>query len=170
MLKRKSVEQIMAVLKRFQIRQRAGDPVTKAYQQAVEDVSKEYDVAYQTIGDLCRRRLGLGAINEFYNRLEKWVAGDPKPLAELLASHTSIEGRQLIEDFFQEDLARLPTTERDKTELFSVRIEGAQARKLKAMLLVKGISVSDWLSKCVTKFINEEYKSWLATEAKQVLQ
>jgi hypothetical protein len=172
MLRRESIEQILKVLKRFQIRQRTSHSVIRAYQGAVEDVRKEYDVAYQTIGDLCRRRLGLDSINEFYNYLEKWVVGDPKPLVQLLCRHAESEGQHLVRDFFQVscDLPPVPRSENSEdSEVFSIQVKDTQARKLKAMSMVKGISVSDWLSRCVAELIEEEYKKWLATEARQVL-
>jgi hypothetical protein len=167
MLEMKSVEQIVAVLKRFHARQQAGDPIDKAYQQAIEEVSRQYRVAYQTIGDLCRRRLGLQAIHEFYDLLEKWTLGDPRPLAELLRRHTGVEGRQQIDAFFFEGVAAPAVPVSDNVESISVSLKVSQARKLKAMLLVKGVPVSDWLSRNVSRLIDEEYKGWVAEEAKR---
>ena len=78
----------------------------------------------------------------------------------------------MVRDFFQMncDLPPAPEGENnEESEMFSVHVKETQARKLKAMSMVKGISVSDWLSRCVAELIEEEYKKWLATEARQVL-
>jgi len=168
MLEMKSIEQIIAVMKKFWARHSGGDPVVKAYQCAVDHVSKQYGVAYQTIGDLCRRRLGLKSVNDLYNLLERWTVGDPQALMQTLMENSATEGHHVIRDFFGQEIQDGVKAPSKGSEPFSVRLSAAEARKLRAMLMVKDESLSEWLSKKVSELVNREYRLWVADEADRI--
>jgi len=164
MLRRESAKQVIHVLQRFRVRHRAGEAVVKAYQHAVDDARDKYDVAYQTIGDLCRRRLGLRSVNNFYNLLEKWTMGDSSGLARVLLEHTRSEDHDLIKDFFGE-VASPPSRHTEaKMEGFSVRLDGDRAKKLKVLSVVRDVDGTDWLSEAVSQVVDREYYEWLRAE------
>lgn len=159
MLKSKSVDQILDVLTESRARHSNGEPLIRAYQRAVEAVSKDYHVAYQTIGDLCRRRLQLPTINSFYNLLEQWVMGNPDPLMNVLQTHTTIQNHGKLNAYFGErkqEIASITT----KGETFTFRLSDDAAKKLKILSIECG-SPSEWLSRAVPEVINARYKDWL---------
>jgi len=77
-----------------------GNGIDDTYQYAVTRVSQEYHVAYQTIGDACRRRLGLDHVGEFKTMLKSSLEGDPSQLRDLLLRNTSHFYHVQIDDFF----------------------------------------------------------------------
>jgi hypothetical protein len=168
MLKSKSVEQLFAVLNRFKVRYSGGESVPKAHQGAVDDVRRDYDVTYQTIGDLCRRRLGLKSINEFHSLLEKWLSGDYMPLMEILKKNTKEKNNQKISEFF--GVTSGPSFQRDvpkldlQDESFTFRLRANIAKKLKVLSVMGGESLPAWLSKTICQVVEEQYKNWLSKQ------
>jgi len=75
-LRSESIKQILCVLDNFWHQNRNGQSIQYAYREAVNFTAKKYLVRYQTIGDLCRRRLGLTTIYDFHAYLKQWVDGD----------------------------------------------------------------------------------------------
>jgi len=92
--------QILPLLRFFRSRYRKGQPVHKAYRDAVREVAENTAVTYQTIGDACRRRLGLKKIDELYGLLERWVGGDAMPLATKLKIASAPPVHAAIDAFF----------------------------------------------------------------------
>lgn len=164
MLDPKSVDQILSVLRKFRSRYARGEPVTKSYQGAVEAVRKDYDVAYQTIGDLCRRRLELRTINDFYDLLEKWVTGNAQPLISVLLVHTGSENHHKIAEYFKKERpefdARKTTTIGRQAEPFTLRLGADTAKKVK-ILSIENHSSLEWLSKLVAEVVEQRYENWL---------
>lgn len=78
---------------------RAGLP--EAYHDAVREVALTHQVAYQTIGDLCRRRLGFDSIDEFIALLREWLGGHPTRLQKRINEYSEIGGRLLVDKFFE---------------------------------------------------------------------
>ena len=169
MLETKSVDQILSVLRKFRSRYARGEPVTKAYQGAVEAVRKDYDVAYQTIGDLCRRRLELRTINDFYELLEKWVTGNAQPLIGVLLEHTGTENHHKIADHFKQNKhgsdVRKASPICGRGETFTLRLAADAAKKLK-ILSIESPSSSEWLSEVVAEVVEQHYENWLKEEFK----
>ena len=163
MLASKSIEQILAVLTRFRARSR-GEGVIKAYQRAVDEVRKDYDVAYQTIGDLCRRRLGLRDINQFHDLLEKWVAGNAEPLMSVLIGSTEGQNHDRIRNYFQPENGGNVRFHDVVQESFTFRLRCDIAQKLKVLSLMSGNSLPEWLSRIVSQIVQQRYKEWLTTQ------
>jgi len=164
MLHSKSVNQILDVLTKFRARHSRGEPVIKAYQGAVEDVRKDYHVAYQTIGDLCRRRLQLATINNFYNLLEQWIMGNAEPLLDVLLAHTIKQDHGKLSSYFYEGKQKFGTQKTAsfalEGETFTFRLGGDAAKKLKILSIESGSS-SEWLIQVVSEVVNRRYKDWL---------
>ena len=100
MLEPSSLEQMFFVLRTFKLRYSAGDDVEEAYRGAVDQASRHFGVTYQTIGDLCRRRLGLAQIDEFYGLLRQWVSGSSMQLRDLIKRYTEPAYHCEIDSFF----------------------------------------------------------------------
>lgn len=164
MLRSKSLNQILDVLTKFRARHSRGEPVIKAYQGAVDEVRKDYQVAYQTIGDLCRRRLQLSTINNFYNLLEQWVIGNPEPLLDVLLALTIKQDHDKLISYFDERNQKAgiqkTTSVPLERETFTFRLGGDAAKKLKILSIEIG-SPSEWLSQVVSEVVNRRYKDWL---------
>lgn len=97
-----SVDQLLQVLDRAQRNHtKQGAVVSTAYQDAVRHVAQRHGVTYQTIGDLCRRRLGLGGIDEFYHLLNQWFSGDPDPLRRKILKYASGDTHSIVKAFFE---------------------------------------------------------------------
>jgi len=95
-----TLEQILKVIAVTSRRHDFGDGIDRSYQYAVNQVSREYGVAYQTIGDACRRRLGLDSIGEFQAMLKSALNGHPEELRGVLIRGTSPFHYNRINDFF----------------------------------------------------------------------
>jgi hypothetical protein len=96
-----SVAQLLEVLDRaHRNHTKQGAAVSTAYQDAVRHVAQRKGVTYQTIGDLCRRRLGLGGIDEFFHLLDQWFSGDSDPLRGRILRYASGDTHSIVKAFF----------------------------------------------------------------------
>lgn len=102
MLTPDSVRQLIDVLTLVRHAHSRGVPVPRAYQDAVRDVSNRHRVRYQTIGDLCRRRLALRDVDQFLDMLGRWLRGDATPLKQAMQRNADHVARPLIDTFFAE--------------------------------------------------------------------
>ena len=98
-----SVQQLLDVLDRAYRNQAHGIPLPTAYHNAVRDVSNRYNVTYQTIGDLCRRRLGLDEIREFIDLLARWFRGETDPIRRRIKRQSPSTTYAMIDAFFASD-------------------------------------------------------------------
>ena len=89
MLTRKTLDQILEVLKGVRKHHAMGKPLLKSYQRSVRDVARLYHTSYQTIADGCRRRLNLADRDEFLLHVDRWLRGDPTGLSALLKNNVS---------------------------------------------------------------------------------
>lgn len=99
-MRQETIDQILKVISTAAQRYSIGDGIEHSYQYGVTKVSQEYIVAYQTIGDACRRRLGLDHIGEFKTMLQASIKGDTNELRDVLLSKTSRFYHDRINDFF----------------------------------------------------------------------
>lgn len=102
MLKPTSVEQVLRVLELFRQNKRLGFGTAPACSRAIQQTAREHGVRYQTIGDGCRRRLGLTDMSVFHQLAEAWFVGDSKPLAAVLKSNSLRPSYARIDEFFSE--------------------------------------------------------------------
>jgi len=96
----RTIEQILRVIEKAAQRFSRGDEIDSSYHAAVSMVAREYGVAYQTIGDACRRRLALDGVDEFKRMLRDALEGNPKELRNLIVSKAPAY-EQKIDLFFQ---------------------------------------------------------------------
>jgi len=99
-MRAKTLEQILKVILIVSHNFNKGDRIDHSYQYAVSEVSKEYGVAYQTIGDACRRRLELVSISEFKAMLGDALQGNSTDLRELILRKTPPSYHKRIHEFF----------------------------------------------------------------------
>jgi hypothetical protein len=171
MLKKSSVEQMIDLLTHVKRKCNAGYSIRKAYQEAVLTISKNYNVAYQTIGDLCCRRLKLSEINIFINKLEDWIHGNPDKLKQLLLQNSETSCRQQIVQFFDNEILGVTTKPQvdgnipiEEHEIFTVQLHKDYAKKLKVLTVMNELSIHKKLTDYLENKIEEEYTSWLKTQ------
>ncbi len=158
-----TLDQILEVLRDFKASYAGGDSLRGAYQQACRTVSKREGVAYQTIGDACRRRLGLTNISEFRRLLQEWVNGNPSELMGALKRNTSRAEHYRIDGFFEGHPSKEgasviePSRSREEPqwETFSFRLDQKSARSLRALGEMKGQSVPELLAETVSEYVEE---------------
>jgi len=159
MIQRRTVDQILSVLMHAKTNYEGGDPVERAYCRAVETTRKQFGVTYQTIGDACRRRLGLERIGELYRLLRRWlVEGDRSGLEHRLSQVTSSTDRARIASFLGGERAPLQANfsqAEAPSETFSFRLEHAKAKQLRVLAEVRGVSVPMLLATLVSQILKE---------------
>jgi hypothetical protein len=99
-MRQETLEQILKVISVAAQHQSLGDGIDHSYQYGVRRVSQEYGITYQTIGDACRRRLGLDDVGEFKTMLKASFEGDTNKLRDVLLSKTSRFYHDKINNFF----------------------------------------------------------------------
>lgn len=109
MLEVGSVHQLLQVLELTRRAKLRGLPLRRAYQDAIHEVSSRHQVRYQTIGDLCRRRLGLADMDGFVALLTQWLAGDRAPLQQRILQHSESAARAMVDDYFSGERSPLPS-------------------------------------------------------------
>ncbi|KKL90106.1 hypothetical protein LCGC14_1907990 [marine sediment metagenome] len=115
-MRSETLEQILKVITVAAQRYNQGDGIDHSYQYGVSRVSQEYGIRYQTIGDACRRRLGLKHIGEFKAMLKASFEGDTNKLRDVLLSKTSRFYHDRINDFFSKFTNIRATTEVEEKE------------------------------------------------------
>ena len=96
-----SVQQLMLVLDRTASNSDQGIRLPTAFHDAVRHVSNRYGVTYQTIGDLCRRRLDLSDVGEFIDLLGRWLEGDGDPLRRQIRKQSNATAHKGLDNFFE---------------------------------------------------------------------
>jgi len=170
-LESKTLDQILEVIRLSKNNYLAGFSIETAYREAIQKVADEYSVAYQTIGDGCRRRLGLSNMGEFNKLIKDHVNGNSVKLMELLETHTDSLKHDKIKRFFldegQAKEASIKITDRHdnaelKQEAITFRLDRESVRKLKALAELEGLSVAAWLAGMTKRIVDEKLKEWAA--------
>lgn len=100
----KSINQIMDVI--FMIKYSGANNIYKVqevFQNALECVSKKYQIERNTVADLCTRRLGFtgaGATDNFLHLVANWLFKNDESLKMLIKKHSAQTMHQKIEEFF----------------------------------------------------------------------
>lgn len=151
MLEPASVDQILRVLDLTQQNRRLGFDIAAACSRAIQQVAKESDVRYQTVGDGCRRRLGLVDMSAFHRLVEDWLRGNPAQLIAVLKRHATPAAAPRISSFFaasmnSSKLGEKPVSNRvtgkSAKEVplnpVNVTVEDADARMLRVLAQLEG--------------------------------
>lgn len=166
MITHNTVHQLLDVFRIIQNSHVKGLPISHSYQNAVKNVAKQNGVTYQTIGDGCRRRLRLKNISELYSLLNNWTNGDPNGLAEQLIKISPSNIHSEIKDFFynyQFDKNRTTSEaliehNELKTQEFCFNLSEKDARILKAIAEIEGVSISETVSALVSRSLRVRIK------------
>ena len=166
MITSQTVEQLLLVFRLSRERYARGEPLRRSYQRAVREVADRHSVRYQTIGDGCRRRLKLNDISELYTLLRRWLDGDPEPLANQLKAVSDPTAHDDIAGFFGSPTPSAKVTPRqagaatsdDKDATFSFRLPEHDARKLRALAELEGVSPPELINKFVAAAVVEKMK------------
>lgn len=165
-MKRQTVGQLLLVFRLFREGYTRGKPLHKAFQEAVREVADRHAVAYQTIGDGCRRRLKLGHIGELYGLLNSWMEGAAEPLETKLRAASHPTAHDDIAEFFGTSIhpgaARQPKawlqTSGRNTDSFSLRLSEREGRMIRALAEMDGISPQELLGRLVGSAVEEKMK------------
>lgn len=166
MLTRESVNQLLYLLRLFREGFEGGLSLRRAYRQAVRQTADRYGVTYQTLGDLCRRRLNLKRIGAFYALLEDWMGGEPKVLADCLKAASSASAHGDIDVFFEAAPASGAQRSRpargrpgvEEPEAISFRLPAREARMLRALAELEGMRPPDLLRRLVGGVVKDKMK------------
>lgn len=166
MLTTHTVQQLLQVFRLFKVNHAAGMPLHHSYHDAVRKVAEDHSVTYQTIGDGCRRRLELTSINKLYEMLTAWVHGEPSHLLHQLKEHADPAAHPEIDKFFlatesisstKPGLSVMPAA-RDESETVSFRLKAHDARALRALAELEGISVGEITGRIVVSAVRDRMK------------
>jgi len=161
-----TVQQLLQVFRLFRDNHAGGMPLPRSYHEAVRTVARNYSVTYQTIGDGCRRRLALNNINELYEILSAWVRGEPRALIHQLKEHSDTAAHSEIDKFFATaEPTALPGPKpsvmgapKDEPETVSFRLQVRDARMLRALAELEGVSVGELTARVVSATVRERMK------------
>lgn len=157
-LTHESTDQLLCLLQLFREGFQAGEPLRRAYRNSVRQAAGRYGVTYQTMGDLCRRRLNLDRIGLFYALLERWMAGDARPLAERLKAASVTSAHHDIEAFFRAGggpRAVVPAAAAD-SEVMSFRLPVREARMVRALAELEGLQAPELVRQLVGAVVEEK--------------
>ena len=162
MLRSKSVDELLDVLRVFKRRYDNGDSVSEAFTLAKRSVAGERPTDITTTHDLCTRRLKLKGIDGFRSLLQDWVAGNPSSLIDVLKNNTNIYNHNKIIAFFTQGKTSLPKQKAETAgqEVFSFRLKNDVAKKLHILFTAEEVS-TNWMAEIVSKSVNQRYDEWL---------
>ena len=156
-----TVEQILRVIEVSDQRFSQGYGIDQSYQYAVTRVSQEYGVKYQTIGDACRRRLGLDNIGEFKAILKDTLQGDPSNLQKLILPRMAVSYRESIDEFFSKLKNRGPAIKgksKDTNVRYTVQLRKADSDILKALAQLLGRQPEEILAEIAMEAVKHRMK------------
>lgn len=161
-----TVHQLLQVFRLFRDNHAGGVALHRSYHEAVRTVARNHSVTYQTIGDGCRRRLELNNINELYAILSAWVRGDSRALILQLKEHSDPAAHSEIDKFFSttEPTASPKTKQsvmaapKDEPETVSFRLQARDARILRALAELEGVSVGELTAGVVSEEVRKRMK------------
>jgi len=162
-MRQETLEQILKVISLAEQRYRIGDGIDRSYQYGVSRVSQEYGIAYQTIGDACRRRLGLEHVGEFKTMLRACFEGDPSQLRDVLMNKNSRFYHDKINEFFSK-LKNGGVTPEIKTEkpdtfvTYTVQLRKSDSDVLKALAQLLSVEPEEVLVDVAVEAIKDRMK------------
>jgi len=163
MITSQTVQQLLQVFRNFRDNHASGMPLHRSYREAVHTVADAHSVTYQTIGDGCRRRLRLNDIGELYELLASWVKGDSRGLVRQLKENSDPSVHAEIDQFFSGAQSALTENKKasskisshDESETFSFRLPARDARMLKALAELEGVSVGELTARVVSEAVRD---------------
>jgi len=156
-----TVEQILKVIAVTAQNFNQGDRIDHSYQHAVNRVSKEYGIAYQTIGDACRRRLGLDHVGDFKTMLKAALEGNSIDLRNLILRKTPPSYHKRIDEFFSNlknggVITKAPTS--DTFVSYTVRLRKSDSDVLRALAELSGGKPEEILAEVAVGAVKERMK------------
>ena len=162
-MRQDTLEQILKVISLASQHYKVGEGIDHSYQYGVSRVSKEYGIAYQTIGDACRRRLGLDNVGEFKTMLKECLEGDPRKLRDVLMHKTSKFYHDKIDDFFSKlknggTVITINTKEPETFVSYTIQLKKSDADILKALAQLLNDNPEKVLAEVAVGAIKEKMK------------
>ena len=166
-----TIGHMLDLLNYFQMYYSKGDNLYGAYEKSIKTLCERYDGDYETIGERCRRRLGLDNIREFHNLLAKWTKNDPEELIKLLKQNSTNTVHDKIEEFFashkfngngkvyKKEQARSEPVACHEGE-FSIFLGSEEAKKISILSILDEKSVPDLLTEMVSETTDNRLKNW----------
>ncbi len=162
-MRQETLEQILKVISLASQRYSTGDGIDRSYQYGVSRVSIEYGIAYQTVGDACRRRLGLDHVGEFKTMLRACFEGDPSQLRDVLVRKNSRYYHDKINDFFSKlknDKAaiEIKAQEPDTFVTYTIQLRKSDSDVLKALSQLLSAEPEEVFADVAVEAIKEHMK------------
>ncbi len=159
MLRPGSVDQILAVVTHIRRNHSHCGSIRKAYWDAVRVVSSQEQLRYQTIGDLCRKRLGLKRVDDFLCLLEKLLQGAPGYLERLLIKKSHPDCHERIRQYCAswKGLGSELAWEDQVQEVVYLYLPTTIVTRLDELAAAERSDRVGWLSKRVGKMITTEF-------------
>ena len=162
-MRQETLDQILKVISLAAQRYSHGDAIDRSYQYGVSQVSQEYGVAYQTIGDACRRRLDFEHVGEFKMMLKESLEGDTSKLREKLISKTANFYHERINDFFSNLTSNSASSDSTLDKLdtyvnYTVRLQKSDSDILVALAHLLGSKPEEVLVKAAVDVLKEKMK------------
>lgn len=166
MITQNSLEQILDVISSFKSYILLGNSLSTSRQQATKNVAIKNKVTYQTIGDLCRRRLNLTTTEDFNVLLKKIIEGNSGELMDLLILSTHPTQHGTIREYFHNlKMPRLSLNNgNDKIqthEIIEIELPFESARLIKAYAELKGATVSIVINNIIVPIIKTKMKDFV---------
>jgi len=156
----KTVDQILRVIGVAAQRFSQGYGIDSSYQDGVRLVSREDGVAYQTIGDACRRRLDLDNVGEFKRMLRTALEGNPNDLRDLILGKVPFY-EQRINEFFQKLKNGVGITNPKTSEPFvsyTIHLQKGDSDILRALAQLLGTMPEEILAEIAIEVIKDRMK------------
>jgi len=162
-MRQETLEQILKVISLAAQRYSLGDGIDHSYQYGVTRVSQEYGIAYQTIGDACRRRLGFGHVGEFKTMLKAGLEGNPSELCDVLIRKTSRFYHDRINDFFSKlrnggATTEIRTKKPDTFVTYTIQLRKSDSDVLRAFAQLLGGEPEEVLVEVAVEAVKDRMK------------
>ena len=161
-MRRETLDQILKVIAFAAQRYSIGYGIDRPYQYGVKRVSDEYGVSYQTIGDACRRRLGLDSIDEFKTMLQACLKGNPNKLRELLVSKNP-HYLERINNFFSNleiggESINIKSQTQEPFESYTIKLRKSDSDVLKALAQLLNVHPEEVLADVVVAALKDQMR------------
>jgi len=153
-LTKRSVEQLVEVLKGIQAKWSINKDINHAYTSAVLKVANLERVERATIADLCTRRLGLNT-EQFKAQAERWLRGDSSDLYNTIKKHAA--NYLSFDHFFGSQTESKDGFDTATTTSFQIELDPSISSVVTKLSNLSGTSPE----KLISQYLNTNFRQYL---------
>ena len=153
-LTKRSVEQLVEVLKGMQAKWSINKDIHHGYTSAVLKVANMEGVERATIADLCTRRLGLNTA-QFKAQAERWLRGDNGDLYNTIKKHAT--NYLSIDHFFDTQPSRQDESDTAASTTFQIELDPSLSGVVTKLSNLSGTSPE----KLISQYLNTNFRQYL---------